>query len=220
MISKKPLILIWLTASALLGSAHAQDGIYTSSPEVMAVESLSILKNGYLLVRLSDRANIREKLMRYNEADHLKRFDALLAKEHSEIIEAFRKHYNFGQVLFFFRSQTQALLDGQWQNITFINTNNENVNPNTIQLKTFMIGEFSKMELKDSILVKQTNGEMKKEPKTSFTAFVLRDRNMAILNKKVGLHVRTIFRKNKTVVRIFNNKLYNGIGEGKQNKFK
>lgn len=212
MLSKKTLLFFTLLTSLLISNVHAQDRDYNLSKNLLNLEYLHILKTGHLLIRLSDRATIREKLVRYNEAEQLKRFDALLAREHEEIISAFRNHYKFGQVLFFYRSETQALLDNQLGEITIINWNNEKIDSNNIQLKAFMIGEFSKMERKDSTTVKYANGAIKKEPKTSFSAFVLRDRNMAILHKDVNLYVRTIFRKNKKVVALFNSKLHTIIG--------
>lgn len=208
MLTKKTIIFLMLLTSLLLNFAQAQERFHTLSNDVPTIQYLNILKTGHLLVRLSDRAVIREKLVQYNDSNHLKKFDALLAQEHEEIISAFRNYYNFGEVLFFYRSETQALLDNQWARMTIINHKNEKINSNNIQLNAFMIGEFAKMERKDSLQVKYANEALKKEPKTAFSAFVLRDRNMAILHKDLNLHVRTIFRKNKKVVGLFNSKLH------------
>jgi hypothetical protein len=87
---------------------------------------------------------------------------------------------------------------------------NENVDFSEIDLDNFLIGEFSKMERLDSVVVKDSRG-IRKEPKTSFQAFILRDKNLHIFHKSYGLHARTILRKRPKVIRIFNAQLHQYI---------
>lgn len=176
---------------------------------------LLTLKTGCLFVRLSDRASIRAKLVEHNETDKLRRFDLELSKEFNEIISAFHKYYKFGKVYFFYRSETVHLKNAEFHKMTWLNTAGTKISSKEIDTSQYCIGEFGPMELRDSVSILDENGRfVKKEPKTSFQTFMLRDAQYRAMPKQYAFHVRTIFRTNTKVIRVFNARMernYNSI---------
>jgi hypothetical protein len=178
---------------------------------------INTLKNEVLLVQLSDRASIRQKLVKYNETEKLQRFDQALKGEFKEIISGFNKYYSFGKVYFFLKSEAQLLKNGNFNKMTWINTTGDTLKAGSLFFKNYMIGEFSRMERRDSIYSRDANGKLlESEPKLSFHAFILRDAQFRIIDKKYYLHVRTILRNRSKVIKAFNKKLHKNLAEIKR----
>jgi hypothetical protein len=181
---------------------------------------LHTLKKGCLLVELSDRAGIRQKLVQHNESAKLRRFDFEMDQEMNEIFSAFQKHYNFGKVYFFLKSETHLLIEKSFDKMHWFDSKRTKISAREIDTTNFLIGAFDRMERKDSISIYDAQGKfIGKEPKRSFHAFVLRDKNHRIIYKDYFLHVRTILRNRMKVIRALNSKLtrnYNTILSFKQ----
>jgi hypothetical protein len=181
---------------------------------------LHTLKKGCLLVELSDRAGIRQKLVQHNESAKLRRFDFEMDQEMNEIFSAFQKHYNFGKVYFFLKSETHLLREKSFDKMQWFDSKRSKISAREIDTTDFLIGAFDRMERKDSISIYDAQGKfIGKEPKRSFHAFVFRDMNYSIIYKDYFLHVRTILRNRIKVIRALNSKLtrnYNIILSFKQ----
>lgn len=182
---------------------------------------LHTLKTGCLLVELSDRATIREKLLTHNDTNKLRRFDFELDREFNEIFSAFKKHYAFGKVYFFYKSEAHLLKEKSFYKMRWFDNTRSAISSNEIDTSNFLIGTFGKMERMDSIHFYDSQGQLtRKEPKTSFDAFIFRDMGHSIIYKKYFLHVRTILRNRTKVIRVLNANLtrnYNTILSYKKN---
>jgi len=169
---------------------------------------VNTLKTGSLLVELADRASIRAKLSEHNEQDKLRRFDIELNKEFNEIFNAFDKYYKFGKVYFYYKSEAHLLRQKKYSKMQWFNASRNQISSKDIDTTNYLLGSFGKMERLDSISVYDDQGKLiRKEPKTSFFAFVFRDSEHKIINKNYFLHVRSIFRTRTKVIRLLNAQL-------------
>ncbi len=207
-----PIIIgVWMSIYSTNSHAQTRRALADSTYQV----HLLTLKTGCLFVRLSDRASIRAKLVEHNETDKLRRFDLELSREFNEIISAFQKYYNFGKVYFFYRSETAFLKNSEFHKMTWLNSEGTKITSKEIDTSQYYIGEFGAMELQDSVSILDENGRfVKKEPKTSFQTFMLRDAQYRALPKQYAFHVRTILRTKTKVIRVFNARMernYNSV---------
>lgn len=198
--------LLVLFSCFLVNRAEAQSPSYLN--ESLYLEYFSTLKNGNLLIRLSDRATIREKLVKYGEDEKLKKFDAALQAEYAEIFSAFKKYYDFGKVYFFLRSETAFLTSDKLPEMQFFDVNGQKVNANEIDGKFYLIGEFSRMERRiRGPLIQSKEDLATRNFSTSFSAFVIRDKNLRLTQKSYYLFVRNILRSKAGMIKKFNNRL-------------
>jgi hypothetical protein len=183
---------------------------------------LQTLKTGCLLVELSDRAGIREKLVTHGDTAKLRRFDFELNREFNEIFSAFHKYYSFGNVYFFLKSETHLLREKSFHKMRWFSSSRSPISSHEIDTSNFLIGTFGKMERMDSVAVYDRQGAfLRNEPKTSFQAFVFRDMSHKMIYKKYFLHVRTILRSRTKVIRVLNANLkrnYNTILSYRKNE--
>ncbi len=199
-----------LFSCCLVNRAGAQSPSYLN--ESLYLEYFSTLKNGNLLIRLSDRAAIREKLVKYGENEKLKKFDAALQAEYAEIFNAFKKHYDFGKVYFFLRSETAFLTSDKLPEMQFFDVNGQKVNANQIDVKSYLIGEFSRMERRTRGPLIQSKEDLEKgDFKTSFSAFVIRDKNSRLIQKSYYLFVRSFLGSKSASVKKLNKRLQRNL---------
>jgi hypothetical protein len=172
------------------------------------ISYLETLKHGNLLVRLSDRASFRKKSLQYGEVETLKKFDASLQTEYNEIFNAFLANYKIGKVYFFLHSETDLLKAGKFSEMRFFDIHGQNVSHDEINTQKFLIAEFAKMEQKTrGPLFETKKVEEKESGKTTFSALVVREKDLTIIDKSFYLFVRTIFRSKSRVVKKLNKRL-------------
>lgn len=183
-----------------------QDSVYQSY--------INTLKSGTLMICLSDRAGIRAKLVKYNDSERLRKFDIKLKQEFTEIINAFGNYYTFGKVFFFYRSEINLLKKKKFHEMRWLDKTGIQVVSTTIDTGRYLIGEFSQMERSDSIITRDAKGKIiNKEPKLSFSAFVFRNSNFAIIGKWYAMHVRAILRNRTKIIRIMNARIIRNFSE-------
>lgn len=196
--------LLWLTL--FHNSTQAQTPNYLS--DSLYLSHFNTLKSGVLLVRLSDRAGIREKLVQHGEQEKLEKFDSRLSAEFKSVFQAFSKNYTFGRVYFFLRSETQLLGEGKYHEMLFYNVKGEKVTFETINTTDFLVGEFGKMNRTSrGALIKTSANEDFMGEKGTISAFYMMDANFVTIPRSYYLHSRMIFRTKSKVIHQLNRRL-------------
>ncbi len=200
------IVLLVFIQFFVLKQVNAQAPRYLNDPIYLTY--FNTLRQGNLLVGLSDRAGIRAKLVQYGETEELRKFDAALHDEFDEIFQAFKKQYSFGAVYFYLKSEQNLLGTDKFSTMQFYDAQGQKVNPEQINGQLFLFGEFSRMERKTrGPLIVSKDEASKTNTKTSFSAFVIRDQENKIINKSYYLFVRTILRSKASTIKKLNKRL-------------
>jgi hypothetical protein len=197
-------VLLWL--KLFHHAVQAQKPGYLS--DSLYLGYLNTLRSGVLLVRLSDRAGIREKLVQYDERERLAQFDRRLNAEFKSIFDAFARNYTFGRVYFFLKSETHLLREGKFKEIIFYNVKGEKVAFETINTKNFIIGEFGNMNRTSrGPLIKTSGTDDYSSSKGSISAFYMMDANFETIPRSYYLYSRVILRTKSRVIHQLNKRL-------------
>lgn len=186
-------------------SSQAQAPNYINDPEYLSL--FYTLKNGNLIVILSDRASIREKLVKHSDTERLNKFDAALQAEFQEYFKAFAKSYKFGSVYFMMRSELPLLERGDFSSMTFYSTQGTKVDAAQVNTQRFLLGEFGRMDRRSRGPLFAPKSARRTQPESSIAAFFLRTPNLEIIAKEYFMYQRTILRSKSGVVKRFNKRL-------------
>lgn len=200
-------ITAFILGLLLWNNGFSQKPDYVSAP--LYQHYYNMLRSGNLLVRLMDRATIREKLVKHGETDKLRLFDEHLAAEYKEIFHAFERHYKVGRVYFFLNSQEELLKQGKFSEMQFLDIHGQVVISDKINATNYLIGEFSRMiRVSNGPLIQPKNARNRKSVQNSFSAFVMRDKELNLIPKDYYLHVYTVIRTKKGSIKKLNKRLH------------
>jgi len=133
-------ILIFLILVFLSAGLFAQDTCRVLST---AQENLNYLHNGTLLVRLHTRKPSIDALKAKGLITQAEKLRNLQSRENIELIAAFKSRYEFSKVLFFFNTDSDLLLDGDLDQIGFLDDSLK-VDPNILFPSTgYLIAELT-----------------------------------------------------------------------------
>ncbi len=208
MLKQKIFVQILATLTILLSietSCVAQIPTYFNEPQYL--EYFYALKEGNLIVVLSDRGTIREKLVKYGETDKLKKFDKALENEFNEIYSAFNSSYTFGSVYFIRKSELPSLLKKEVSKINFKDNKGNSVPWSQVNTERYLLGEFGKLDRRSRGPLLASKNSKKNESESSISAFFLMTPNEEIISKKFYLYQQTMFRSKEGVIKQFNKRL-------------
>lgn len=154
---------------------------------VAAYDNIQLIKNGALLVRLSDR---KKSLAAYKRAgDHAiaKRIEAELLKDNLRLMDLFTTYFDFCPVYFFYSSDSKAVCSGN-ANGLLLNAQLERDPSIVIQQDTFFIAELGVLKDEDKIEDDNTYN-----PTTLQRVFIIKDRFNKQLASPLPFYQRIIF---------------------------
>lgn len=185
------LFLFTLGSLAIIGQSDCQVTVQENI-------DLNYLKNGALLVRLQTRNPSIAALKERGMEDKALILEQEQAAENKELIRAFKQEYRFSPVYFFFNTETDQLLDGNYGLITLVNDRLQADETISFPEGNFLIAELSYLKYPG-------------ENRTGFHALILKDACLKQLKKPFPYFSRTFkslgFRKTDEVVRILETKL-------------
>ena len=115
-------------------------------PRVIAANQIELLKEGVLLIRLQNKQNTiaaLKKVKRFKEADKVEYQQKELNLQY---IQAFRSHFNFCKVYFFYSNQSQNIIDKKYHDVIFLNDSLAEDSTIKISTENIFTGEFSNLE--------------------------------------------------------------------------
>jgi len=150
----------------------------TKTDENQSINQINELKNGVLLVRLKTSENAikyLEQQGKYEEAEQLFQQQKI---NNLEIINAFKQHFTFCPVYFFFNNQSQKILNSDFENVFLtenlsIDSSIKLINP------VYYFAEFDILETSD-----EASGG------TGIEALIIKDKNLKQLSKPFPFYVR------------------------------
>lgn len=170
------------------------------------------LREGALLVRMSDRKSMREKLEKFDKQDALLQLNRRLKIEYDEIFAAFSKNYSFGNVYFFYFSQTDLLISGKLCEMQFFNKQGEVVNCNEIKGKPYLLGEFGTLNrTKNGPLIGGEKASNPSDTRSTFTAFYIMDSKLIPLQKTHYMFVRMVLKTKAGAIKKLNNRFQRNL---------
>jgi hypothetical protein len=140
--------------------------------------SAKVLENGYMLVRLQDGQKTAQAL---REAGYAERAEKSIAKQQAKnekIMTAFAERYSLSPVYFFYAKNQAAVLDGTYEAGMVFDINNQPVDFDQIQGRSFMVAEIDR-GYSDWLPGKDKEGNVSGVAGTnSFDALIMYDKNM------------------------------------------
>src|SRR5690606_6420623 len=148
------------------------------SAQVKNETPLQKLKNGALLVRLSNKDNQTDALQKMGKTEAAAKIRSAQEKKNQNIILAFRKKYRFSPVYFFYSDQSQHILDGNLSSVVFLNDNLQPDSAIKFTGNNFLTAEISIVEQEE---VKLSKAEKRRGVKyhdgsvSTFEVLILKD---------------------------------------------
>lgn len=178
-------IIIFLIVPCFLATGQ-------SRPEkiVRAKQHMEVLENGYLLIQLFNRDKTKYFIQRELGDEAVKKYEEKQLANHKKLMLAFKKHYSFSKVVFFYSNDKEHIKNRSFDSVSFYGYNHELLSQDSIRIDKFLIGEISRVE-SDSITYSNAAGESHKRPSYAFSAFIVRDDQFRQLEKPFPFYVRT-----------------------------
>lgn len=129
------------------------------SPEKLAGQQIRQLKNGVLLVRLQSKEKAISALRANGHEEQAKILESRTRARNKEVAEAFRDHFTFCPVLFFYSDQTDELKAGNYNEVQFLNTS---LQPDTslhLNGRPYLIGDMGTMRRQEFKRTHRTSGQ-------------------------------------------------------------
>ena len=197
-----------------LGLAQANRNAQKNT-QVKKETPLQKLKNGALLVRLSNKENQTEALQKMGKTEAAAKIRSAQEKKNQNLVLAFRKKYRFSPVYFFYSNQSPHILDGNLSRVVFLNDNLQPDSTINFSGNNYLTAEISIVEQEEAKLskaekrrgVKYHDGSV-----STFEVLILKDEKFEQMKDPYLIYVRTwdslfLRRKTDAIVGIFANKI-------------
>jgi len=170
-----------------------------------AKEQIADLKDGTLLVRLKTSENKINALLKSGKTEEADRVRQKQEIENKKIVFAFRHHYNFSEVLFFYSRKSGEIRRKEFAEIFLNDSLMTDPSITVDKNKSIFIAEFASVEQDTAKYISRAtyqpdgNWTLKKQnhyyggPNPGFDALIIRDENFVQLRKPFPYYTRAIF---------------------------
>lgn len=93
------------------------------TPEDYVVKNIKALKEGVLLVRLHEDLTVQKKMLELKQYKRLEAKKEEIERKNVELIDAFKKHYSFSHVYFFYARNTNEVIAKNYAELVFDTAN-------------------------------------------------------------------------------------------------
>ena len=215
------LLAIALQASAQLPAHQSKRASLRQQSKIASEQQIKELHNGALLVRLRTRSNSINALRKAGKdwaADKIAERQAL---RNYEIVQAFRNHFDFCPVYFFFSSDSRSVAEQQFGEVHFLNDTLGHDPSISFDGGAYLTAEFANIE-QDTMqrfshystsTADNRSARYYGGPNFGFGALIIKSKQFAQLRDPFPYYVRTydslpIKRSVDTVVKVMNQKLH------------
>lgn len=167
MIKSKIVILVLLLFCVTITNAQTE----TKPREKLLTEAkkhINDLKQGVLLIKVPTGRNKLAAMSLRASTEQIKEYKKELKEENDSLFLMFNKHYNFSKHLFFYDTDMNKVLKGDYEN-TFINSTGEKIKVDSV------------LNSKTPVYILETERIYFETQNSSSTGFVVQDKNLNYL---------------------------------------
>lgn len=115
-------------------------------PSVLAAQQIETLKDGVLLIRLQNQQNTINALKKVKRFKEAEKAEYRQKELNLEYVKAFRSHFNFCKVYFFYSNHSQKIIDKKYDDVIFLNDSLIEDPTIKISSENIFTGEFTNLE--------------------------------------------------------------------------
>ena len=179
---------------AVTAVANPPKSVADAPQKKKSYEQIQTLKNGALLVSLKSKAKSIEALKKTGNYEEAKRLDSFQRKKNKEIIDAFRKHYDFSQVLFFYNDQIEDVANKRFEKVTFLNNNLQPDSSIRLNTQDYLLATYGITSRGEFTVTHKRTGETRTftdASNISLNAIVIKDPELNELDRPFPVKMKT-----------------------------